>query len=104
MFKSYRGQTRTHRSYTTDIIWVDREREMFYLMTRSTHFIYGYMVSDIWLYLSYANFNEDTDLMKKTSKMAYENGWRLIKIAFLNTSALLVYKGIAQSNSKKKWL
>ena len=22
---------------------------MFYLMTHSTHFIYGYMVSDIWL-------------------------------------------------------
>ena len=27
----------------------DREREMFYLMTHSTHFIYGYMTSDIWL-------------------------------------------------------
>ena len=26
-----------------------REREMFYLMMHSTHFIYGYMVSDIWL-------------------------------------------------------
>ena len=25
-----------------------REREMFYLMTHSTHFIYGYMASDIW--------------------------------------------------------
>ena len=24
-------------------------KEMFYLMTHSTHFIYGYMVSDIWL-------------------------------------------------------
>ena len=24
-----------------------REREMFYLMTHSTHFIYGYMVSDM---------------------------------------------------------
>ena len=23
--------------------------EMFYLMTHSTHFIYGYMASDIWL-------------------------------------------------------
>ena len=23
-------------------------KEMFYLMTHSTHFIYGYMVSDIW--------------------------------------------------------
>ena len=27
----------------------NREREMFYLTTHSTHFIYGYMVSDIWL-------------------------------------------------------
>ena len=25
------------------------EREMFYLTTHSTHFIYGYMTSDIWL-------------------------------------------------------
>ena len=23
-------------------------KEIFYLMTHSTHFIYGYMVSDIW--------------------------------------------------------
>ena len=28
---------------------LEREREMFYLTTHSTHFIYGYMVSDIWL-------------------------------------------------------
>ena len=27
----------------------DRDREMFYLTTHSTHFIYGYMASDIWL-------------------------------------------------------
>ena len=26
-----------------------KEREMFYLTTHSTHFIYGYMASDIWL-------------------------------------------------------
>ena len=26
-----------------------RDREMFYLTTHSTHFIYGYMASDIWL-------------------------------------------------------
>ena len=26
-----------------------REREIFYLKTHSTHFIYGYMASDIWL-------------------------------------------------------
>ena len=29
-------------------LW-EREREMFYLTTHSTHFIYGYMASDIWL-------------------------------------------------------
>ena len=27
----------------------EREREMFHLTTHSTHFIYGYMASDIWL-------------------------------------------------------
>ena len=27
----------------------EREREMFYLTTHSTHFIYGYMAFDIWL-------------------------------------------------------
>ena len=30
-------------------LWCEREREMFYLTTHSTHFIYGYMASDIWL-------------------------------------------------------
>ena len=28
---------------------LEREREMLYLTTHSTHFIYGYMASDIWL-------------------------------------------------------
>ena len=28
---------------------VEGRKEMFYLMTHSTHFIYGYMASDIWL-------------------------------------------------------
>ena len=32
-----------------DLLHTGREREMFYLMTDSTHFIYGYMASDIWL-------------------------------------------------------
>ena len=31
------------------VIKVEIEREMFYLTTHSTHFIYGYMASDIWL-------------------------------------------------------
>ena len=31
-------------------IWnIYREREIFYLTTHSTHFVYGYMASDIWL-------------------------------------------------------
>ena len=34
---------------STNSYWVGREREMFYLTTHSTHFIYGYMASDIWL-------------------------------------------------------
>ena len=29
--------------------YVEREREMFYLTTHSTHVTYGYMASDIWL-------------------------------------------------------
>ena len=30
-------------------IFQPQERELFYLTTHSTHFIYGYMASDIWL-------------------------------------------------------
>ena len=32
-------------------LWMEREKEieMFYSTTHSTHFIYGYMASDIWL-------------------------------------------------------
>ena len=33
----------------TELTMREREREMFYLTTHSTHFIYGYMASDIWL-------------------------------------------------------
>ena len=36
-----------HQSYSKFITGY-ATREMFYLMTHSTHFIYGYMVSDIW--------------------------------------------------------
>ena len=36
------------RHMVKDIL-IAREREMFYLTTHSTHFIYGYMTSDIWL-------------------------------------------------------
>ena len=35
--------------YVLSLAPTTREREMFYLTTHSTHFIYGYMASDIWL-------------------------------------------------------
>ena len=39
-----------HGNYDmVDCFGREREREMFYLTTHSTHFIYGYMASDIWL-------------------------------------------------------
>ena len=31
------------------VAWKEGRKEMFYLTTHSTHFIYGYMASDIWL-------------------------------------------------------
>ena len=34
-------------TFSTDLIGF--RKEMFYLMTHSTHFIYGYMASNIWL-------------------------------------------------------
>ena len=37
------------RLFTSRIDGLWREREMFYLTTHSTHFIYGYMALDIWL-------------------------------------------------------
>ena len=37
------------RFWRCSTIMREREREMFYLTTHSTHFIYGYMASDIWL-------------------------------------------------------
>ena len=36
-------------SFCTNLFSSEREREMFYLTMHSTHFIYGYMASDIWL-------------------------------------------------------
>ena len=35
--------------FNTDILVLEREREMFYLTTHSTHFFYSYMASNIWL-------------------------------------------------------
>ena len=43
--KLYQQQTLCSRQLFT----LGREREIFYLTTHSTHFIYGYMASDIWL-------------------------------------------------------
>ena len=43
----------THRiAHTTAFVvehCLEERKEMFYLMMHSTHFIYGYMASDIWL-------------------------------------------------------
>ena len=43
------GQTVCNRLHKSNIHVREREREMYYLMAHSTHFIYGYMESDIWL-------------------------------------------------------
>ena len=59
------GQNNFHKTTKCQMLWIlillslkevlfyltkrEREREMFYLTTHSTHFIYGYMASDIWL-------------------------------------------------------
>ena len=43
LIKYQNNPPHTHNTHT------EREREMFYLMTHSTHFIDGYMASDIWL-------------------------------------------------------
>ena len=44
-------QGRSHGEAITSYLQSEgeREREMFYLTTHSTHFIYSYMASDIWL-------------------------------------------------------
>ena len=34
---------------STILVFLTGRKEMFYLTTHSTHFIYGYMASDIWL-------------------------------------------------------
>ena len=41
--------TETLKASVWWVIWSGR-KEMFYLTTHSTHFIYGYMASDIWLW------------------------------------------------------
>ena len=39
----------SHLNDPATVCYFTIEREMFYLTTHSTHFIYGYMASDIWL-------------------------------------------------------
>ena len=41
-------QKRT-RMHTSHLLLEEGRKEMFYLTTHSTHFIYGYMASDLWL-------------------------------------------------------
>ena len=47
LYASCHRQDNTHHGLEREIR--ERERKMFYLTTHSTHFIYGYMASDIWL-------------------------------------------------------
>ena len=49
MFTTIMLSLRKYDNLGTCVVNRKREREMFYLTTHSTHFIYGYMVSDIWL-------------------------------------------------------
>ena len=45
-----RSQQGSQKVYTENYrLRKQRRKEMFYLTTHSTHFIYGYMASDIWL-------------------------------------------------------
>ena len=46
-YKKVSSMTRTLLVCTIQLLI--REREMFYLTAHSTHFIYGYMVSNMWL-------------------------------------------------------
>ena len=48
-FVSWTNFLQSTKVWRTVRIHRQREREMFYLRTHSTHFIYGYMPSDIWL-------------------------------------------------------
>ena len=47
--RSTTASSRRRNKQPTRQFILEREREMFYLTTHSTHFIYGYMASDIWL-------------------------------------------------------
>ena len=49
LFRYQRERTARTSNNQQQIYRQEREREMFYLTTHSTHFIYGYMASDIWL-------------------------------------------------------
>ena len=48
----YKSTVLTHIQYDGSFLttwgWQEEGKEMFYLTTHSTHFIYGYMASDIW--------------------------------------------------------
>ena len=53
---SWKKQHKNEDSGSSEVIWSceastsgDSSSEMFYLTTHSTHFIYGYMASNIWL-------------------------------------------------------
>ena len=47
-FKAFEQEPYTTGEAVIDIHAIEGRKEMFYLTTHSTHFIYGYMASDIW--------------------------------------------------------
>ena len=44
-----RGNTGFEDANTALPDWKEGRKDMFYLTTHATHFVYGYMASDIWL-------------------------------------------------------
>ena len=54
-----------------------KKKEMFYLTTHSTHFIYGYMASDIWY--------------RTTQIVREETRWRHMGYSFRLTARVLLY-------------
>ena len=88
-----------------------REREMFYLTTHSTHFIYGYMASDIWLrtiliarqetrchhYMSYFSWLAATDLLYAPS---HRQGSTYHSLCYTSHGALV---GTRNSSNGPPW-
>ena len=49
LFPKMKKELGGHHFARDDYVMKERRKDMFYLTTHLTHFIYGYMASDIWL-------------------------------------------------------